>query len=80
MEAVQFDVELKDDRIQVPLRYRAWQGRRVKVILLSEETPESSTSHRSALEILAQTPKHRLFESADEVDQYIRSERDQWDN
>jgi hypothetical protein len=80
MEAVQFDVELQDDVILLPPRYRNWQGRRVKVTLVSEEAPESSTASRSALDILAQTPKHRLFKSADEVDQYIRSERDQWDS
>ncbi|NEX18498.1 MAG: hypothetical protein C1943_18340 [Halochromatium sp.] len=80
MEAVQFDVELQDDLIPVPSRYRAWHGRRVKVILLSEEAPESTTVPRSAIEILAQTPKHRLFKSADDVDHYIRSERDQWDS
>jgi hypothetical protein len=69
-----------DDVILLPLRYRTWQGRRVKVILVSEEPPESSTASRSALDILAQTPKHRLFKNADEVDQYVRSERDQWDS
>ncbi len=80
MEAVQFDVELDDDVILVPARYRNWQGRRVKVILVSEEAPAASTASRSALDILAQTPKHRLFKTADDVDQHIRSERDQWDS
>ncbi|MBK5941940.1 hypothetical protein [Halochromatium roseum] len=74
MEAVQFDVELQGDLIPVPARYRAWQGRRVKVILLSKEAPESTTAPRSAIEMLAQTPKHRLFNSADDIDQYIRKD------
>jgi hypothetical protein len=80
LEAVQFDVELQDDVIPVPPQYRTWQGRHVKVILLSEEAPEPPKTTRSALDILAQAPKQRLFQTADEVDQYIRAERDQWDN
>lgn len=65
--------------IPVPPRYRTWQGRRVKVVLLSQDDPEPPTATRSALDILAQTPKQRLFHTADKVDQHIRSERDQWD-
>ncbi len=34
---------------------------------------------RSALEILAEAPGHRAFKTAQEVDAYIREERDSWD-
>lgn len=33
----------------------------------------------SARAILARSPGHRLFKSADEVDAHIRAERDSWD-
>ena len=34
---------------------------------------------RSALDILSESPGHRLFKTAEEVDAYIREERDSWD-
>jgi hypothetical protein len=34
---------------------------------------------RRAAEILAELPGHRIFKTADEVDAYIREERDSWD-
>ena len=46
------------------------------IILMSEP---SSDSRRSAADILAEAPGHRLFNSADEVDSYLRTERDEWD-
>ena len=33
---------------------------------------------RSALDILSAAPGHRLFKTSDEVDRYIRNERDAW--
>jgi hypothetical protein len=38
-----------------------------------------SAGKRSALDILAEAPGHRLFKTAEEVDAYIREERDSWD-
>lgn len=35
---------------------------------------------RSALDILAESPGHRLFKTAEEVDAYIREERDSWEH
>lgn len=80
MEAIEFEGTIQDDSIHVPACYQDWQGRKVKVILLSEEGSERSVAPRSALEILAQKPQQKLFQTADEVDQHIRSEREQWDN
>ena len=34
---------------------------------------------RSAVDILAEAPGQRAFKTADEVDEYIRAERDSWD-
>lgn len=37
-----------------------------------------TTRRRSAREILARSPGHRLFRTAEEVDAYVRAERDAW--
>ncbi len=43
-------------------------------------SPLKETSRkRSVLEILAECPGGRLFKTAEEVDAYIREERDSWD-
>ncbi len=34
---------------------------------------------RSAVDILAEAPGKRAFKTADEVDEYVRTERDSWD-
>ncbi len=50
-------------------------GATVEVIVLQgDETPSPSID-----EILADYPGGRLFKTADEVDAYIRAERDAWD-
>lgn len=38
-----------------------------------------STERPSALDVLAQAPGHRLFQTPDEVDSYIEDERAAWD-
>lgn len=52
-------------------------GETVEVIILGPETP--GTKRKSALDILAKAPGHQLFKSAEEVDAYIKEERDSWD-
>jgi hypothetical protein len=37
------------------------------------------TNGRSALEIIESLGQHRLFSSPNEVDRYVRGERDAWD-
>lgn len=39
---------------------------------------ENPRRRRSVLEILNDGPSERLFKTADEVDEYIREERDSW--
>ena len=34
---------------------------------------------RSALDILAEMPDHRLFQTSEEVDAYLHEEREAWD-
>ena len=42
-------------------------------------THSRSTERRSAVDILAEAPGHRLFKTAKEVDDYIKEERASWD-
>lgn len=80
MQAIQFEARIQNDVIQIPAQHRIWRGRTVKVILLAEEEIQQAQEPRSALDILAQTSGTRLFQTADEVDQHLRAERDQWDD
>lgn len=52
-------------------------GETVEVIIVSSN---GAKPKRGAREILAQSPGHRLFKTAAEVDAYIRNERDSWDH
>jgi len=51
-------------------------GEVVDVIIL---LPASVAARRSAVDILAEAPGHRLFKTAAEVDEYLRQEREAWD-
>jgi len=53
-------------------------GDKVEVIILAPRTERRG--RRSAVDILADAPGHRLFKTADEVDAYIRAERDSWNH
>ncbi len=65
-------------------------GEIVDVVVSASPDPErSSASHfgdgnsrprRSVLDILSEAPGHLLFKTAQEVDEYIREERDSWDH
>ncbi len=52
-------------------------GQRVKVIVEAEAA--SPERKRHAIDILAEMPGHRQFKTAEEVDEYIREERESWD-
>lgn len=41
---------------------------------------DDTTPRRSALDILCEAPGGLVFKTVEEVDQYIRGERDSWDN
>jgi len=51
-------------------------GQQAQVFVIVEE---ARVEKRSAVDILAEAPGHRLFKTAEEVDAYIREERDSWD-
>jgi hypothetical protein len=52
-------------------------GKQADVFVVIEG--EEPTKKRHALDILAEFPGHRLFQTAEEVDAYIREERDSWE-
>jgi len=52
-------------------------GQSVDVFVLLPEGP--ATARPSAIDVLAQAPGGRLFKTAEEVDTYLREERDSWD-
>ncbi len=50
------------------------QKARVLVMIVSDKAPK-----RSAIDILAEAKGYRLFKTAQEVETYIREERDSWE-
>ncbi len=64
-------------------------GQAVEVLISPSSTARSGVStpdtanipetRRSAVDILNQAPGHLLFQSAEEVDDYIKEERSSWD-
>ena len=53
-------------------------GKTVDVIVLFPR--EAEASRRSVMDILAEAPGQLAFQTAEEVDSYIREERDVWDH
>lgn len=52
-------------------------GEEVEVFILLPTKYDEE--YRPAVEIFRELGGHRLFQTADEVDQYIREERESWD-
>lgn len=52
-------------------------GTPVEIIVLLPQVP--ATPRRSILAVLADAPGQLAFQSAEEVDAYLRSERDAWE-
>jgi hypothetical protein len=76
MVAIEFQAVIHNGVIKIPENYRQWREKPVKVVLLAAD--EVPSPRRSALDILAQAPGHRLFHTAAEVDAHLRAERDAW--
>jgi hypothetical protein len=53
-------------------------GETVEVLILLPS--KSEESRQSILDILNSVEGHRLFKTAEEVEQYIREERESWDD
>ncbi len=54
----------------------------VEVIVLFPDVPELPTkpTRRSAMDILDESPGHRLFHTVEDVDLYVAEERATWDD
>jgi len=52
-------------------------GKRASVFVVIED--EEPTEKRPVRDVLDDLPRHRLFKTAEEVDAYIREERDSWE-
>lgn len=52
-------------------------GQRVTVTIEPERVETEAKRH--AIDILNEMPGHQLFKTVEEVDAYIREERDSWD-
>ena len=53
-------------------------GERVTVTIESQGASQA-TEKPHAIDVLDEMPGHRLFKTAEEVDAYLRQERDSWD-
>ena len=53
-------------------------GKVVEVIVLLPR--ESDATRRSVIDILAEAPGQLAFQTAEEIDVYIREEREAWEN
>jgi hypothetical protein len=47
------------------------------IVLLPQQVPNP---RRSILDVLAEAPGHLAFETAEDVDAYLRAERDAWEH
>lgn len=55
-------------------------GQRVTVTIQPQvESQGASTKRRHVIDIVQDLPGHRVFKTAEEVDEYIREERDSWE-
>nr|VFK15786.1 MAG: hypothetical protein BECKLPF1236A_GA0070988_101335 [Candidatus Kentron sp. LPFa]VFK31512.1 MAG: hypothetical protein BECKLPF1236C_GA0070990_101415 [Candidatus Kentron sp. LPFa] len=79
MQAIQFDARIHDGVIELPPQHRGLPKENVKVILLVEDESPLPATRSSALDILARSPGKRLFQSAEAVDNHLRTERDAWE-
>ncbi|HEY7349527.1 MAG TPA: hypothetical protein VH599_14520 [Ktedonobacterales bacterium] len=52
-------------------------GKQANVFVVIED--EEPKEKRHVLDILSTVPGHRVFQTAEEVDAYIREERDSWE-
>jgi hypothetical protein len=53
-------------------------GRRATVVETIEDNEAGEQAH--VIDIIKTLPGHRLYQSAEEVDAYIREERDAWES
>ena len=68
-------------RIEVPAPPGMREGDELDVVLLTEDRSDAVAHSRSVLEILDSLPRDiAFFKSSQDVDAYVREERDSWEH
>ena len=80
LKAIKTKVRMQEDgkmELSVP---QIPVGEEVDVIILFTAAEEKTTvaKKRSVMDILAETPGQQLFNTAEEVDEYIAGEKESW--
>ena len=89
-ETVQHSTTRESRPMQKPLHLQTTVLPGGKIVIVDQDlaegetveifvTASSSTPRRSAIDILAESPGHRLFKTPQDVTDYIESERASWD-
>jgi len=65
-------IELTDLKLPV--------GKLVDIFVVLTDSPDITKTSSSAIDILSEVPGKRLFKTAEEVDNYIKEERESWEN
>ena len=82
MYAVEFQTIIKDNKIEIPEVYHGRLQQQVRVILLGEPLPTAvgeTDSSLSILDVLANAPGQRVFQTAEAIKAYLQEERESWD-
>jgi hypothetical protein len=76
MHAIEFETIVENRNIVIPQQY-ALDSQKVRVIILTEASVISPK--RKLMDIIADAKDKGCFQSATEIDQFLRHERNQWD-
>ena len=69
-------IVLQGGRIEISIP-KLVAGQRASVVVTVED--QGPVEQRHVIDILAALPGHQLFQNAQEVDAYLRGERDSWE-
>ncbi len=66
---------------QTIVRLPSSEKLRLATLILQDLSEENDAAeHTSALELLNNLPDEKIFDSAEAVDRYLKTERESWDN
>ena len=77
MQAIEFEATPLNGAVSIPVRYRHWEGRKVKVIFLAEEDIQQTADvsswreRMSLIPVLKTTPEQLLESVADDWEAYL---------
>jgi hypothetical protein len=77
MQAIEFEANLRNGSVQLPLAYQDWYNQTVKVILLKNDVPKTPLKNAwEEVDVLRQQLKNKSYTFSDSAD-LIREMRDQ---